>query len=107
MQYKLNFDGATNGGIGAVGGGLQDKNGDVLLVYTGKVGIGSNNLAKAMALLWGLQLTREMKIKEITIEGDSKLIIDLVKGVSRREWNIRNIIMDIKKVLDGMESIHL
>ena len=41
-------------------GVLQDKNGDVMLVYTGKVGIGSNNLVEAMELLWGLQLTREM-----------------------------------------------
>ncbi len=66
-----------------MGGVLWDRNGDVLLVYIGRVGIGSNNLAEAMALLWGIRLAREMKIKELTIEGDSKLIIDLVKRVAR------------------------
>ena len=79
----------------------------MLLVYVGKVGNGSNNLAETMALLWGLQLTREMHIKEITIEGDSKLIIDLVKRVSQLGWNIQSIIMDINKFLEGMESVHL
>lgn len=107
MQYKLNFDEATNGGIGATGGVLWDKNGDVMLVYARKVRDGRNNLAKAMALLWGLQLTREIQIKELTIEGDFKLIIDLVKGVARLGWNIRNTIMDIKQVLNRMENVHL
>ena len=74
---------------------LRDKNGYALLVYTGKVGSGSNNLAEAMTLLWGFQLIREMKLKEITIEGDSKLIIDLVSEVSQPRWNVRSIIMDI------------
>ena len=71
-----------------MGGVLWDRNGDAMLVYVGKVGNGSNNLAKVMALLWGLQLIREMKMKQITIEGDSKLIIDLVKGASQPRWNI-------------------
>ena len=66
-----------------VGGVLRDKNGDVLLVYAGKVGNGSNNVAEAMALLWGLQLSKERQILELTIEGDSKLVIDLVKVEAR------------------------
>ena len=62
---------------------LRNGNGDALLVYSRNVGGGSNNLAEVMALLWGLQLISEMQIKEITIENDSKLIIDLAKGVSQ------------------------
>ena len=79
----------------------------MLLVYARKMGNGSNNLVEAMSLFWGLQLISEMKLKEITIEGESKLIIDLVKGASQPRWNIQNIIMDIKKILEGMESVHL
>ena len=67
---------------------LRDRNGDVLLVYARKLGKGSNNLVEAMELLWGLQLIREMKIEVLTIEGDPKLIIDLVKGVASLGWNI-------------------
>ena len=77
------------------GGVLRDGNGDALLVYAGKVGSGSNYLTEEMALFWGLQLISEMRLKKITIEGDSKLIINLVNGVSQSGWNIQTIIMDI------------
>ena len=106
-QYKLNFDGAAKGGHGAAGGVLRDRNGDVLLVYAGKVGNGSNYVAEAMALLWGLQLSKERHILELTIEGDSKLVIDLVKGEARPGWKIRNIILDIKQILEEMRMVHL
>ena len=48
-----------------------------------------------------------MKIKEITIEGDSKLIIDMAKGVSQLGWNIQNIITDIRHFLSGLDKVHL
>ena len=86
---------------------LKDRNGDVLLVYVGQVGIGSNNVVEAMALLWGLQLSRERNILELTIEEDSKLVIDLVKWEARSGWKIRNIILDIKQVLNEMKMAHL
>ena len=105
--FKLNFDGATKGGEGAAGGVLRDRNGDALLVYSGYVGKGSNNVAKAMALLWGLQLSRERNILDITIEGDSKLVIDMVKAEAKAGWNIRNIVLDIKLILEGMRMVHL
>ena len=80
---KLNFDGATKNGLVAVGGVLRDGNGRVLLLYARKIGQGTNNMAERMALLWGLQAIKEMQIKEITIEGDSKIIIDMMRGDSQ------------------------
>ena len=44
---------------------------------------------------------------ELTIEGDSKLVIDLVKREARSGWKIRNIILDIKLVLNEMKIAHL
>ena len=86
---------------------LRDRNGDVLLVYAGHVGNGSNNMVEATTLLWGLQLSRERNILELTIEGDSKLVIDLVKGEAKSGWKIRNIILDIKHILEKMRMVHL
>ena len=103
----MNFDGAAKGGQGAARGVLRDRNGDVLLVYAGQVGIGRNNVVEATALLWGLQLSRERNILELTIEGDSKLVIDLVKGEAKSGWRIRNIILDIKYILEEMRMVHL
>lgn len=97
-QLKLNFDVVAREGIGAVGGVLQNGDGEALLVYFGKIGGGSNNMAKVMAVLRGLQLINDMQIKEITIKGDSQLIIDMAKGVCQPGWNIQNIIMDIRHI---------
>ena len=107
IEYKLNFDGAVKGGQGAAGGVLRDRKGDVLLVYVGHVGNGSNNVAEATMLLWGLQLARERNILELTTEGDSKLVIDLVKGEEKSGWKIKNIILDIKHILEEMRVVHL
>ena len=79
----------------------------MLLVNLGRVGEGSNNKIEAMALLWGLQLITKLQVKEITIEGDSKLIIDMAKGVSQLGLGIHNIIMDIQHFLRGLEEVHL
>ena len=89
------------------GGVLRDRNGDVLWVYAGHVGNGSNNVAEATMLLWGLQLSRERNILELTIEGDSKLVIDMVRGEANLGWKIRNIILDIKHILEDMRMVHL
>ncbi len=48
-----------------------------------------------------------MQLKETTIEGDSKLIIDLVNDVSQLGWNIWTIIMGIRHILERMEKVHL
>ena len=106
-KLKLNFNGAAKVGVGVAGGMPRNGNGEVLLVYSGRVGEGSNNKAEAMALLWGLQLITDMQLKEITIEGDLKLIIDMAKGVSQPSWNIQNIIMDIQNFLSGLDKVHL
>ena len=67
---KLNFDGAVREGIKAMSGVLPDANGEFFLVYVRRVGEGSNNKAKVMTLLWGLQLITKLQIREITVEGD-------------------------------------
>ena len=106
-QLKLNFDGATRWGITAVGGVLRNDYGEALFVYFGNIDKGTNNMAEVMALFWGLQMINDMQIKEITIEVDSKVIIDMVKGISQPSWNLQNIITNIRQILKGMERVQL
>ena len=107
IWLKLNFDGAAREGIGVAGGVLCDANGEALLVYVRRVGEGSNNKAEATTLLWGLQLITNLQMKEITIEGDWKLIIDMANGASQLGWKICNIIMEIWNFLGGLDVVHL
>ena len=79
----------------------------MLLLYSRNIGRRSNNIAEAITLLWGLQVIKDMKIKEIIIEGDSKIIIDMVKGVIQPSWTIQTIIFDIRQLLEGFERFEL
>ena len=106
-QFKLNLDGTTRGGKVVVGSVLRDDDGEVLLLYSGNIGRGKNNMFEAIALLWGLQVIKDMQIKDITIEGDSKIIIDMVKGVSQLSWTIQTIITNIRQLLEGLERFEL
>ena len=85
-MVRLNFDGAARRGKVTVRGVLRDEKGNVLVAYLGKLGMGTNNEAEAMALLWGLKIVVEMRIKKLSIEGDSKLTIDVVKGRTQPGW---------------------
>lgn len=77
---KLNFDWAAHKGLVPVGGVLQDRKGDVLVAYLESLGQGTNNVVEVTALLWGLKIAVEIKVRRFSIEGDSKLIIDSVLG---------------------------
>lgn len=80
----LYFDGACRGnpsdrlGLGAI---IKDKNGDTIAtcskVYEKG---GSNNDAEYMSLIQGLKLAINSKIRNITVKGDSSLIISQVIG---------------------------
>lgn len=67
---KLNFDGAIRKGLAAAG--------DVLVAYLVSLGQGTNNMVESIALLWGLKIVVEMKVRILSIKGNSKLIIDSV-----------------------------
>ena len=41
----------------------------------------TNNVAKYEALRLGLKMIKELKIKKVSIYGDSKLVINHVKGI--------------------------
>lgn len=77
-SIKLNFDGVAHKGLAIVGGLLRDKKGDVLVAYSRILGQGTNNVVEATTLLWGLKIVVEMKVRRLSIEGDTKLIIDSV-----------------------------
>ncbi|KAH9322708.1 hypothetical protein KI387_017347 [Taxus chinensis] len=87
-RVKLNFDGASKGNPGLARGGgiIRDHDGDWILAYAGPLGIQSNNVAEARALLWGVNLAREKGIKNILIEGGSLLITNAISKANSQNW---------------------
>ncbi|KAL5554323.1 hypothetical protein UlMin_041724 [Ulmus minor] len=79
-EWELTFDGASTskgGGVGIVLTNLERQ----VTMKAHKLTFGcSNNEAEYEALISGLNLALEMDAKGLTIKGDSKLVIQQVKG---------------------------
>ncbi|XP_059077175.1 uncharacterized protein LOC131876284 [Cryptomeria japonica] len=104
---KLNFDGAARTGVVAGGGIIRDRFGNLILAYAGDFGSASSNMVEAVALFWGLKLALNINAKRLTIEGDSKLIIEATKGASGISLMISNILKDIWPIIVWLEEFQL
>lgn len=67
--------------------------------YASNLGKASNNITEAMSLLWDLKLTIRVGWVNVMIEGDSKVIIDMVKGNMKVGWEIRRVIKEVWNLL--------
>ena len=104
---KLNFDGAVRDGLVQVGGVLRNTRGEVLLAHSGNSGQGTNNVAEATALLWDLKFVVDMRFRKLSIEGDSRIIIDFVPGWAQLGWAIQSILGDIWQFLKALDHYDL
>lgn len=80
--FKLNFDGSRTMESYATRGFICNAIGKMVVSYSRNYGGGSNNEAKGLNLLWGSKLMRKHGNNRLMVEGDSLLIIKVVKGDS-------------------------
>lgn len=80
--YILFFDGCSKGNPGkAAAGAVIYRNQIEIYAQSGFVGMNAtNNVAEYHGLLMGLQKATALNIKNITVKGDSMLIIKQLKG---------------------------
>lgn len=83
---KIQFDGAAipNPGEMAIGVVLIENNNIIAKISNKLPNNGTNNIAEYTALLTGIFKALELGWKKVSIEGDSKLVINQVKGT----WKI-------------------
>ena len=60
----------------------------MLGILAQKLLVGTNNKAKAMALLLGLELALQLSIVNIHIEGDSLVVINLCVKKKLENWKL-------------------
>lgn len=80
--YIITFDGASRGNPGLSGAGFVIWNNEVK-IYEGSEFVSenaTNNYAEYMAILLALRKSNEMKINNIIVKGDSKLVIEQIQG---------------------------
>lgn len=105
--FKLNFDGTARSGVAVGGGIIRDNLGNLVLAYARNFGSASSNMVEALTLFWGLKLALAIDAKRLIIEGDSKMIIEVTKGLSRISWMINNILKDIWSMIVWLEEFHI
>jgi ribonuclease HI len=76
------FDGGARQNPGPAGYGVYivDDQGAVLAELHGSLGIATNNIAEYRGLIAALQWAVDNDVKEITIKGDSLLIVQQMRG---------------------------
>jgi ribonuclease HI len=78
-RHLLVFYGASKGNPGkAGGGGLFDPGGNLIWKFSWGLGVETNNVAEALALWQGLSQASHLGITDLTVVGDSRLIIQVV-----------------------------
>ena len=86
-RVVVNVDGGSRGNPGpaAVAAVVTDPAGDELTERAETIGEATNNVAEYRALLLGIELAKELGADEVEFVGDSKLIVEQVKG----NWKVK------------------
>jgi ribonuclease HI len=81
-EYTLNFDGCSKGNPGYAGIGIVIyKNGEEIHSASKFIGIKTNNQSEYAAVIFGLEEALRLNISQISILGDSLLVINQINGI--------------------------
>jgi len=86
-QYTGAFDGGSkpNPGQMTIGGWIADPNRKIILKFSENIGHGTNNEAEYNALIRLIIEAKKLGIKNISIRGDSALVVNQVNG----KWKVK------------------
>lgn len=104
---KIQFDGSAipNPGDMGIGVVLIENNNIVKTISKKLSGKGTNNIAEYTALLTGILKALELGWKEVSIEGDSKLVINQLNATWRiKKDHIQNLYNQVIKELSNFDS---
>ena len=105
----LRFDGASRGnpGKGSCAAVLFDKDKVEGQVYKALPGMVTNNEAEYMGLIAGLKYLQSLKIEEVQVEGDSKLVIEQLFGSWQcKHPRLKPYYQTVKELLKGFKFVN-
>jgi ribonuclease HI len=112
-QYFMDFDGGSNPNPGPCAGAfvIYNHKNEILLEGGKYIEHGTNNIGEYTGLLQGLQSCLENKIKSVSIQGDSKLVVSQVAKVWKVNHpellRLRDEILDLVKQMDYVSIRHV
>jgi ribonuclease HI len=110
-HWRMYFDGSST--LTGVGGGvvLISPKGDRPLYVIRLHFCATNNVVEYKALINGLHIATELRVQQLYIHGDSKLIINQVMGKSNchdsRMAAYQQEVMKLKEKFDGFNRHHI
>ena len=106
---KLNSDGSSIGNPGRAGGGglIHDDKGVWVKGYARNIGHITSVAAELWALCDGLRLCSALKIPDVIIELDAKLIVDLLQKEEGHQNCIDALVSDFKSELRAIPMVQV
>jgi probable phosphoglycerate mutase len=72
------------------------------------IGETTNNVAEYRALIAGLEAAREFPARAVEVRGDSKLVIEQVRGAWKvRQAHLRPLVDDVRRLLADYDTVAL
>ena len=113
MKYVLFTDGGSRGNPGHAASAaiLKDSAGKIVSQTGAYVGVATNNVAEYRALVIGLTMAIEMKVKDITCCLDSELVVRQMQGSykvkNERMKQLWGEVNKLTKTFDTIEFKHI
>ena len=106
-EYVMNFDGASKGNPGLSGAGaVIYKNGEEIWSSCKFVGTKTNNQSEYSALILGLEGALTLGITNLSVLGDSLLVINQVNGTYKvKSASIFNLYKEVQSLKSQFEYI--
>ncbi|GLJ31216.1 hypothetical protein SUGI_0625870 [Cryptomeria japonica] len=86
---------------------FRDSIGKSLLIHVVNFSTDTNNSAEARAMLWSLMITRQKGWRKLWIEGNTKLVIGVVKGGNINNWRLEMVIDVAKCLIDDLDEVKI
>ncbi|GLJ06904.1 hypothetical protein SUGI_0052020 [Cryptomeria japonica] len=83
---------------------IRDPEDHAVVAGYGKIPNGTNNLVETRALLFGVKLAINNKVKNIIIEGDSHIIITTLINSQTPNWQLDYIIQEARELISCLDS---
>lgn len=109
----IHFDGGSRGNPGPAGIGAVVTDPSVqpparLAAVSEHIGDTTNNVAEYRALIAGLEAARAFPARAVEVRGDSKLVIEQVRGAWKvKQPHLRPLLDDVRRLLEPYERVTL
>ena len=104
----LYFDGGSRGNPGPAGFGyvIERPDGERLAAGGDTIGVATNNVAEYHGLIAGMARAAELGVRSLTVYGDSKLVIEQMKGAWRvRAEGLRGVHEEARRAARGFDAV--